>query len=351
MSIRLTEDTIKGAVYGLAFGDAWGYVTEFYPYSQLSHTRPLIPSPLVISDDTQMSLYVVDAITGLTLNNVFLPTPPPGLLNDEQVQNTVRKAFADEFVHFYNDPDNNRAPGTTCMTALSEYVQRTETMTPDKVTGLEGGHNNSKGCGANMRAPWLGLLPYKRDRIAVLAVLQAQTTHGHPTGQVAAAVTALLVHSLAHKKIVLSETLAHSFEILKELKSQVVSNVWIGAAAGFQEVEAGLRNIEAKIEEYRANYETTDINSYVGEGWVAEEALFNAILAVTVFPNNFKKAISELVYSNGDSDSIAAIGGAFWGAANGYEALYYDVANNLEPRYQQETEAAVYFLTNIQNPA
>lgn len=342
----LSEDTIKGAIYGLAFGDAWGYITEFHKYSELKISQPPIPNPLMISDDTQMSLYTIDAITDLVMDNVDIDSNQ--LLNNVKLQNVIRTAFADEFVHFFHDKDNNRAPGMTCMTALSEYIQATSGKDKDTITGLEGGKNNSKGCGANMRSPWLGLLPYSRETIALLAVLQTQPTHGHTTGQIAAAMTSLIVHGLAHGIIELKDTLTYSFEVLDELRN-IPSNLFLNQELGFTEVEAGLKKIERTLSMYKAQHEEKDINAFAGEGWIAEEALFNAILAVTVFPDDYLNAMKVLVYSNGDSDSIAAIGGSFWGASQGYEKMNTVVAENLEPRYQEETFAAVYFLNTLQS--
>ena len=83
------------------------------------------------------------------------------------------------------------------------------------------------------------------------------------------------------------------------------------------------------------------MTSFFGEGWVADETLYNAIIAVAAYSSrSIYKGIQRLVWTNGDSDSLAAVGGAFLGAFKGYEALQYDVKSNLENRYQVELSAA-----------
>jgi hypothetical protein len=100
-------------------------------------------------------------------------------------------ALSRAFVRWYDDPDNNRAPGNTCLRACE---------------GIIAGHGwmeatimGSKGCGANMRVQPVGLLDPARFSdadVAGLAQLQAAITHGHPTGLAAADLTARAIRLL-----------------------------------------------------------------------------------------------------------------------------------------------------------
>ena len=58
------ETQIYNAVFGMAYGDAWGKNTEFKKFSQIALLAPAFPyGHALITDDTQMSLYAMKAIT------------------------------------------------------------------------------------------------------------------------------------------------------------------------------------------------------------------------------------------------------------------------------------------------
>ena len=109
------------------------------------------------------------------------------LLEQPADQSLSAGPFAESLVrHFLawaQSPDNNRAPGRTCLDACGglslgkEWVRAT-------VPG-------SKGCGANMRVTPIGLVPMLSSSTrAGAAQLQAAITHGHPTGLAASELTA-----------------------------------------------------------------------------------------------------------------------------------------------------------------
>ncbi|WP_258934768.1 ADP-ribosylglycohydrolase family protein [Nesterenkonia pannonica] len=159
-----------------------------------------------------MGLCTLDAIRTLRRRGFTLE----GLSTDAGMQNTVRRAFADAYLEFAHDPDNDRGTGATEMAALAYYE-----AAMDKITGDEGADNSSLGSGAVTRAPWLGLLPYTRPTLMSLAVLQAQTTHGHPRGWAAAAVTTLLINDLLNGRVSAPaepELLLHAARIVDEVR-------------------------------------------------------------------------------------------------------------------------------------
>ena len=57
---------MRGVLLGVAYGDAFGYPLENYNYSQLTSKRCEPPIKLIVSDDTQMTLCLVDALDGRT---------------------------------------------------------------------------------------------------------------------------------------------------------------------------------------------------------------------------------------------------------------------------------------------
>src|SRR6185437_1446080 len=184
--LRFTREVVmsqvRGALFGGAFGDALGAPTEFLPYDEVIRKygprgpREL-PTPALVTDDTQMSLAVADALLSA------MEVPP---LTPERLEPRIRGRF----LHWWDSPDNDRAPGHTCMDACAAMAAGL----PWRQATVE----HSKGCGANMRVAPVGLVPgVSEDQRAGAAQLQAAMTHGHPTGLAASELTAFTVYWLS----------------------------------------------------------------------------------------------------------------------------------------------------------
>src|SRR5688572_17412935 len=130
------ESRVAGCLFGLAFGDALGAPTEFLGVGEiLRRWPPAGPSepsgdPFRVTDDTQMALAVGEALAEAARRRDLSPA-------------TLEALLREAFVGWLNSPDNDRAPGSTCLRACE---------------GLEAGRlwleatlKDSKGCGANMR--------------------------------------------------------------------------------------------------------------------------------------------------------------------------------------------------------
>ena len=59
----------------------------------------------------------------------------------------------------------------------------------------------------------------------------------------------------------------------------------------------------------------------LGEGWVGEEAVALALYCFLKYPDSFEKVVIRGANTNGDSDSIACIGGSISGAYLGFNAI------------------------------
>lgn len=184
----MTATTVRkqaatGALTGLALGDALGFPTEFNDVpSILAKCGPWremrLPTPAIVSDDTQMTL---------ALGRGLRSAMDRGVLGPEHMAEAVRR----EFVAWDRSPENNRAPGNTCIRAC-ELLER-----PDLVW-QDASQIGSKGCGANMRVAPVGLAPGLSDeQRAGAAQLQSALTHGHPTALAASDLTARAVRLLA----------------------------------------------------------------------------------------------------------------------------------------------------------
>lgn len=347
MRVEHLSDKLKGMIYGSALGDAWGYKTEFMTIDKILKEQPSVPGELIISDDTQMSIYNIRAIEEIFQNYSF--DELNSIASDESMQNSVRKVFAEHHMVWLVDPRNNRAPGMTCMSALEKYSRMSV-----KITGGEGAWgNNSKGCGTIMRAPWLGVLPLNRDTLVVLSILQSETTHGHSTASISSAVATLLVNDLFnenHNLLGNDEALTIGAKIVEEIKNMDIPLVQ-NSMNGIEEVEKAFVNASDQWDKFFHSQEEYDMTVLFGEGWVAEEALMDAVAAASLyspsFLNNSLQGIKRLVYTNGDSDSIAAVGGSFLGAYNGYDSFDYPIEENIEEFYKEELAHVYNFLLSL----
>jgi ADP-ribosylglycohydrolase len=61
--------------------------------------------------------------------------------------------------------------------------------------------------------------------------------------------------------------------------------------------------------------------NYLGEGWIGEEAVALALYCFLKYPDDYKKVVIRGANTNGDSDSIACIGGSISGAYLGMKSI------------------------------
>lgn len=291
-----TVQRIHNSVRLAAYADAWGKDVEFEnDISRIPHPLPA-PDPLLITDDTQMSIAVI--------RGLFDPAEDP---IDES------NNIGSRFIHWLHDPDNNRAPGMTCVQAikrLEEYRRR------GGVNPYAGGVFGRKGCGANMRAPWIGLVNVPASKVSQWAAQQAAITHKHDTASVSAELTAL-----ATWKIFRGET--PRGELVQYLLTRSRKNV---------EVQQALRMVQG-ISSEQWDDPDFDLGDY-SPGWIAEQALASAARAYdsTMEP---LEAVERVIRMSGDSDSVGFIAGAFLGAGEA-DAIRTIEEARFEARYEEE---------------
>jgi ADP-ribosylglycohydrolase len=305
----------SGSIFGLAYGDALGAPTEFLTMSQIHERfgkdgpRELTGSPALVTDDTQMAIAVAVALLDALENPPFTP-------------DLITPMWRRRFIDWLHSPDNNRAPGQTCLKACRGM----DAGRP----WVEATQHGSKGCGANMRVTPIGLVPGFTDETrSGAAQLQAALTHGHPTGLAASELTAFATWWLTQGMA--PADLPAALRDRCHSQRTTYHRRWLGdlwqrsgsaspedfIARGWDECLHALDDLDAALA--RADRES-DPCEITGAGWVAEEALATALLCFLLFPEDPVSAIWRGAASSGDSDSIACLAGAFAGAHLGMDA-------------------------------
>jgi ADP-ribosylglycohydrolase len=274
-------------LFGLALGDALGWPAEFLSLPQIysrfgSKGIQEPPNPALYTDDTQMTI---------ALTNGLLDA---GLAADIDVQ---MEAVAKHFIVWKNSPENNKAPGNTCMAA----VQRLEAG----ITWREAGIISSKGCGSAMGVATIGYL-YQHDeaKLREVAMQSGIMTHGHPAA-VAGSIAAAYLVKLALDAVAPEEYLRR------------VMTFCDGISEDFDRAMIRVSHVLAWGSE-------THSMRHLGEGWIAEEAVALALYCVLRYPNDYTEAVRRGATSEGDSDSIACIAGGIMGARLGLNAIPLD---------------------------
>lgn len=306
------HSNIAGCLFGSAFGDALAADTEFLSIRAiLSHypngPQDLQGNPALVTDDTQMTLAVGNALREARMPYTAMTLEEP-----------LRQAFVD----WSKSPDNNRAPGITCMGACAKLASG---IPWQQATGL-----NSKGCGANMRVAPVGLLGgITQATRAVIAQFQAALTHGHPTGLAAADLTAFAIADLVAggDAAGLPKRLReYALNQRRVYYSDWLGSLWqrFGAASPEKFISQGWDECLQVLERLDSALQVMDRESdpclATGAGWIAEEALATGLLCFLLFPDNPVAAIRRAAVTSGDSDSIACLTGAFAGGHRGLSA-------------------------------
>ncbi|MEV5607863.1 ADP-ribosylglycohydrolase family protein [Streptomyces sp. NPDC052225] len=320
-----------------------GYPTEFLDMAQITAKfgpwremgLPLSAGDVVrVTDDTQMMLAVGEALMEAGIGDSgargVRGADTAAALTPVSVEAALRK----HFVSWLHDPDNNRAPGQTCLNACVALERG--------IPWQEATVINSKGCGANMRVTPVALIPgLSRGQRAGIAQLQAALTHGHPTALAASDLTAHATWLLAHG-CSLGDLIPQLRTYAQESRGSYYGD-WLGdlaARAGASDPAAYiafgwdecLRALDTAASALRTKDADRDPSAAVGAGWVAEEALATALYSFLVVDGDARSAVMRASHSSGDSDSIAALAGAFAGAKHGVlfwppewrEALEYE---------------------------
>ncbi|MBQ9463699.1 MAG: ADP-ribosylglycohydrolase family protein, partial [Lachnospiraceae bacterium] len=335
MNVTDRADRIIGSLIGGAAGDALGYAVEFMNERSIFHTYSAegIRSyrtqggRAIISDDTQMTLFtacgLLNAVTDARMNGAqprVLAALADAYLDWYQTQRLSYKTGKDQLQSTWlrNVPELfvPRAPGNTCLSALSAMSRR------DPADRSRPAANNSKGCGGVMRVAPMALFDGSADpaAIAKLAAESVALTHGHPLAQMPAAVMTSVIHrcvfprrELSFREIVI--------EAVEEAKAIFSDNPYIDDLD---------RLLNAALTLSRNSSSDLDNIHRLGEGWVGDEALAIALYCCLKSTDDFDACITVAVNHKGDSDSTGAVAGNLLGAWLGMDAIGANWTEELE---------------------
>lgn len=318
-----------GSMLSGAVGDALGYAVEFKGINEIRQIYgengisdyKLTDGVALISDDTQMTLFTANGILYAETRGRLR-----GILGDYCIYiadsyndwlRTQRYKAKDRPVISWILNDKRlhslRAPGNTCLSALSD----------ERIGTVENHINNSKGCGGVMRVAPIGLYFGKSsmplERIAKIGADAAAITHGHELGYIPAALLTHIIASIIRN----SETTL--IDIIKNSLSEIEK--LFGNEKHIDELSD---IVNRAIVLSHSDIDTLSAIEQLGEGWVAEETIAIAVYCALKYENSFEKAICAAVNHSGDSDSTGAVCGNILGAYLGVDAIPQKYLEKLE---------------------
>lgn len=298
-------DRVLGCLLGGAVGDAFGYAVEFDSLDQICTryggqglTKPVFhDDKLIVSDDTQMTLFTLEALLRCTDRAGSIHHP---LLLDE-----IRNAYLDwyetqlepspEIMHGWLADraamHARRAPGNTCLSALKVGGEGT----------IEAPVNDSKGCGGVMRTAPIGFL--EGVDLFDLGARAAALTHGHVDGWAHAGVVPRIVSRLIKGE--------NKFLAVRNGFSDACEWGHVYGKAAHTDGLLLARKLAIKM-----RFNPRKAISLLGQGWVGDEALAIAMYAFLT-GRDYTDTVIRATNHDGDSDSTASIAGQFWGAKHG----------------------------------
>lgn len=263
---------ISRAIWTSAMGDAIGHPFEFHTDIDQNQVKCLITdtTPIFITDDTQMTLFALDALDGLNID--LISAAYVDWYYTQVTPSSLAQVYASDKEYLLSQEKMyvQRAPGITCLTACRSIMD-------DSVVD-----NYSKGCGAVMRLlPFVSLFEtHDREEVIEFAIQTGHITHKHPEIKYAVR----LFMELAYAMMLDGDTSMWS----KGLWEHVL--------------EIGTRK---SIED-------------CGTGWTALECVDMAIWAL-YDSSSLEDILVKSISHSGDSDSVAAVACGLYGLSNKFK--------------------------------
>lgn len=308
MKYNLNIDQLAGCLLGGALGDALGYPVEFEKVSQMSqdHDFDKIVDKLIVSDDTQMTLFTANALLldgNLRINtwNCYQDWLETQFKQGKSELSHRPISWLMEYPEMYA----SREPGRTCLMTLMRGIPG----------DLNEPINQSKGCGALMRVAPLAFID--REDLYSVAIENSALTHGHQMSHIASAALVSLLRYISE-----GETLCDSVSLMR----QDIKRIFMGSL----EIKVFDDLLQQAIFASEKDFDDMEIISRLGEGWVAEETLAIALYCSLKYSNDLKKALRVAVFHDGDSDSTGSVTGQILGTLLGAKKLPQEEIKRLD---------------------
>ena len=285
----LAKSDVLGCFLGLALGDATcaeheGGILERGLWRVIGRTRD---GKMRYTDDTQMSLDLAATLIA-----------GAGQLD----QDSLASAFAQGYRW-------SRGYGPGAAKILKKIARGMPWQKASRSVYAVGSYGN----GAAMRAPVVGIIAVddarRRDD---LAKRSAEITHAHPLAIDAARIIA---HATAY-----ALGGAQPRELVARLCELDVEDELLGKLAIVHEwIQAGTRPSKG------------DVTRAIGVGMIASESPIAAVyFALVACDRSFDELIQLVITHGGDTDTVAAMAAAIWGAKRGVSALPQAALDELE---------------------
>lgn len=331
-------DKARGCLIGGAAGDALGYAVEFndltniqnkYGHEGIRNYELDAKGVARFSDDTQMTLFTAE---GLLSAYASEQDPSP-----ENIQKHMQEAYlawfetqtafqlplSSSWLTHVRDLWARRAPGNTCLSALSDLKNGKQA------------NNDSKGCGAVMRIAPIGIFYATNseqfikhnsqctiDLCAKVAADTARITHRNDMSTLASVFVALVIFECMRTHVIDRLTFRSIIatalnKTLSALPERAKSDKFVAI------IQKALDLAGSTLSDYEAIPK-------LGEGWVAEETVAIALFCVMRHIRDFEGCLVAAVNHDGDSDSTGAVAGNIIGTILGYTGIPEKFRKDLE---------------------
>jgi len=298
--MSVTPDQFTGCLLGLALGDALGApheggVVERLVWRLIGTTKA---GEMRWTDDTQMSLDLAESLV------------ERGRLDPDDIAARFARSY-----HW----SRGYGPGA------AKILRRIRRGMPWRDANRSVYPEGSYGNGGAMRAPVVGLaFGSQHERVLVAARASAEITHAHPLGIEGAMVVAVATSAALHG-CTAAEILEHVRGVAthREFVSRLeTARTWLASAPG----------------------SPASVRRELGTAITAAESCVTALYVATVHLSRpFEDLVKFAIHCGGDVDTIAAMAGGMWGAANGATELPSKLLSLLEGRERiKETAIRLY---------
>ncbi|HVK20778.1 MAG TPA: ADP-ribosylglycohydrolase family protein [Actinokineospora sp.] len=329
----IPADRLVGCLTAGAVGDALGGPVEFLSINEIrarcgadgaTGYAEAYGGRGKITDDTQMTLFTLEAMirAHVARRLLYFEQHPSSVLQHayqrwyhtqgipwhKAAGSYAMQAEPDGWLIGERDLFHRRAPGSTVLHALEGFAGGADRGT------LSNKLNDSKGCGAVMRAAPCAL--WSEDPLDgfVIAAQAGALTHGHPSGYLSAGALAFMVHRLLDG--------AELAEAIADVRAELVT---------WEESAETVNALDAAVTLAEKGRPTPEKLAELGGGWVGEEALAIAVCAALV-AEDLEDGLLLAVNHSGDSDSTGSLCGNLLGAVHGAGAIPTDWVAELELR-------------------